>query len=158
MAPTTDNKIYLTSEGLQKIKDELEELKNITRPNAVERLSLARLQGDLSENNEYVSAKEQLAFIDGRLEELEDVVKNASLVGENRGPFQCVGFGCRVAVSSGKDEIVYHIVGEWEADPAQRKISHSSPLGQALMGRKVGEKIEFEAPVGKISYKICRIE
>jgi len=154
----TGGKIYLTPEGLQKIKEELEELKGKSRPEVVERLSLARLQGDLSENNEYVSAKEQLAFIDGRIEELEEVVKNASLVAEKSSSSPCVGIGCRVTVDSGKNQVIYHIVGEWEANPAERKISHSSPLGQALIGKKVGDEVQFDAPVGKISYKICKIE
>lgn len=153
-----DSKLYLTSEGFQKIKIELDELKNQKRPQTVERLSLARLQGDLSENNEYASAKEALAFIDERIEELEGVLKKVCLVDEKHGSCKCVGFGCKVAVHSDKSDTLYHIVGEWEADPSQKKISHSSPLGEALLGKKVGETVEFEAPAGKLLFKIVKID
>ena len=153
-----DDKVYLTSEGFEKIKKELDELKNKKRPDVVERLSLARIQGDLSENNEYASAKEELAFIDGRIEELEDVLQRVCMVDEKNRSHECVGLGCKVTVQSNKTETIYYIVGEWEADPGQKKVSHSSPLGRALLGKKVGEEVEFEAPVGKILYKILRIE
>jgi len=153
-----DNKVYLTKEGLEKINSELDYLKSKKRPNVVERLSLARMQGDLSENNEYASAKEELAFIDGRIEELEEILRKVCLVDDEKKQLTCVGLGCKVTIQSGKTEVIYHIVGEWEADPGQKKISHSSPLGQALLGRKVGEEVEFEAPAGKIFYKILKIE
>lgn len=153
-----DDKVYLTAQGFEKIKNELEELKNKKRPDVVERLSLARIQGDLSENNEYASAKEELAFMDGRIEELEDVLQRVSVVDEKTRSHDCVGLGCKVTVQSNEVEGIYHIVGEWEADPAQKKVSHSSPLGQALLGKKVGEEAAFEAPAGRILYKITRIE
>ena len=153
-----NNKVYLTKEGLQKIQKELDELRDKTRPRMVDRLSLARAQGDLTENNEYASAREELVFIDGRIEELEGVLQNICLIDENHSSCQCVGLGCRVTIITGENEQVYHIVGEWEADPVQRKVSHSSPLGQALIGKKIGEEVAFEAPVGKILYKILKIE
>lgn len=152
-----DDKVYLTKEGLQKAQKELEDLKNKTRPSTVERLTLARNQGDLSENNEYASAREELAFIDGRIEELEEMLKKVSLIDKNHKSCGCVGLGCQVTVLVDKEESVYHIVGEWEADPVQKKVSHSSPLGLALLGKKVGEEVEFEAPAGKIVYKIVKI-
>jgi transcription elongation factor GreA len=124
----------------------------------VERLSLARGQGDLSENAEYSSARDELAFIDGRIEEIEEILKNSVLVEEQKGPRNQVCLGCRVTVGNGKDEHIYHIVGEWEADPTEKKVSHSSPLGQALLGRKVGEEVEFEAPAGKTIFRILKIE
>lgn len=153
-----NDKVYLTSDGFQKIKKELDGLENQKRPQVVERLSSARLQGDLSENNEYASAKEELAFIDGRIEELGEVLKKVCLVDEKHGSCKCVGFGCKVTVQVGKNESLYNIVGEWEADPSQKKISHSSPLGQALLGKKVGETVEFEAPAGKLLFKITKID
>jgi len=153
-----EDKVYLTAEGFEKIKNELDELKNKKRPNVVERLSLARIQGDLSEDNEYASAKEELAFMDGRIEEIEDVLQRVSVVDEKTRSRDCVALGCKVTVQSNEVEGIYHIVGEWEADPAQKKVSHSSPLGQALLGKKVGEEAAFEAPAGKILYKITRIE
>lgn len=153
-----DEKVFLTREGYQNIKEELDALQNKTRPNVVERLALARQQGDLSENSEYTAARDELAFIDGRIEELEDIIKNAVVVEERKGPKGEVCLGCRVTVKTNGNEIVYHIVGEWEADPAQKKVSHTSPLGQALIGRKVGEEVEFEAPAGKIVFNIVKID
>ncbi len=153
-----DNKVYLTTEGFQKINGELEALKNKTRPQAVERLSLARSQGDLSENNEYASARDQLAFIDGRIEELEELIPRVSLVDKSHGDCGCVGLGCRVTVKNGKDQFIYHIVGEWEANPAEKKVSHSSPLGQALLGKKVGEEVAFDAPAGRILFRVIKID
>jgi len=152
------DKIYLTQEGFQSIQEELNTLKNKTRPRVVERLALARSQGDLSENTEYAAARDELAFVDGRIEELEEIIHCASLVKQNHGPKDTVCLGCKVTVKSANSESVYHIVGEWEADPAQKKVSHTSPLGRALLGRKVGEEIEFEAPAGKIIFNIVKIE
>ena len=154
----TEEKVYLTKEGFEKVSKEVDELKNVKRPAVVERLSLARLQGDLSENNEYASAKEELAFIDGRIEELEDVLQKVCIMAEKNGKIECVGLGCKVTVKVQENESVYHIVGEWEADPGQKKVSHSSPLGQALLGKRVGEEVEFEAPAGRILFKIIKIE
>jgi transcription elongation factor GreA len=153
-----NDKVFLTKEGFQKIQEEVNTLKEKSRPNVVDRLTLARMQGDLSENSEYSAARDELAFIDGRIEELEEILRNASLVKEETGPRDTVCLGCKVTVSNGKGEHIYHIVGEWEANPAEKKVSHSSPLGQALIGRKVGEEVEFEAPVGKILFKIVKIE
>lgn len=153
-----DDKIYLTQEGYQSIWEELETLKNKTRPKVVERLALARSQGDLSENAEYAAARDDLAFVDGRIEELEEIIRHASLVKQNNGPKEIVGLGCKVTVKGENGENVYHIVGEWEANPAQKKVSHTSPLGQALLGRKVGDEVEFEAPAGKVVFSIVKIE
>lgn len=153
-----NEKIYLTKEGLKKAEKELQELKNQTRPRVVDRLSLARMQGDLSENTEYTSARDELAFVDGRIEELEDILARAVLVEESDTPRDKVCLGCKVTVSNGKEENVYHIVGEWEANPAEKKVSHSSPLGQALLGKKAGDEVEFEAPAGKIVFKVLKVE
>lgn len=153
-----DNQVFLTKEGLLKLKDELSNLQSKTRPETVERLSLARLQGDLSENAEYASAREQLSFIDGRIEELEEIIKNVKLIEENKNNNGCVSLGCRVTVKVGDNQNVYHIVGEFEADPGLKKVSHSSPLGKALLGKRVGEDVEFEAPAGKVVFKILKIE
>lgn len=153
-----DERVYLTAEGFDKIKGELEALKNKTRPQVVERLALARAQGDLTENNEYASARDQLAFLDGRIEELEELMPKVVLMDKSHSSCDCVGLGCRVTVKNGQLESVYHIVGEWEANPAEKKVSHSSPLGRALLGKKVGEEITFKAPVGEILYKIIKID
>jgi len=122
-------KIQITKEGLEELKKELEELKNVKRPELVERLSDARTQGDLTENSDYHSAKNDLEFLDGRISEIEYVFRNA----------QVVASSSKNAVSVGK------------------KISHTSPLGKALIGKKIGEKVEVEAPAGKIIYEIVSI-
>ncbi len=153
-----DEKVFLTSEGFKKIEEEAETLRKVTRPQVVERLVLARSQGDLSENNEYAAARDQLAFLDGRLEELEDLISRAKIVDKSHGSCGCVGFGCRVTVNNGNADSVFHIVGDWEANPSEKKVSYSSPLGQALLGKKVGEEVNFEAPAGKILYKIINID
>lgn len=153
----SNNKIYLTQEGLAKIQQELRELKEEKRPRAVERLSSARMQGDLSENSEYVAAREELAFIDERIDELEDILNRAQLVASNSDK-KTVDIGCKVTVRVGNQEVDYFLVGDWEANPLQKKISVSSPLGQILRGKKVGDEFEFEAPVGKVLYKIVKIE
>jgi transcription elongation factor GreA len=152
----TVNKIVLTKDGLEELRRELEELTNVKRPEAVTRLASARELGDLSENSEYAAAKTDLSFIDGRILELEEIIHGAKVV-TTHGKSH-VDVGCKVTVVlNGKNE-AFRLVGEWEANPVERKISHSSPLGKALMGKKVGEKVEVEAPAGKILYKILNIE
>lgn len=149
-------KIMLTREGLAELKKEHGNLVNVKRPEAVSRLAVARGQGDLAENSEYTAAKQDLAFIDGRIAELELVLHEATVVVSHSK--KKIDVGCKVTLHiSGKKEI-FTIVGEWEADPLQKKISHFSPLGKALLGKKVGEKVEVEAPAGKITYKILNID
>jgi len=146
----------LTKEGLQELQAEYKDLASVKRSAAVIRLSDARELGDLSENSEYASAKQDLAFIDGRIAELEEILHGAKVITSH--PKGLVNVGCKVTIHvNGKKEI-FHVVGEWEADPSSKKISHSSPLGKALMGKKVGEIAEVEAPAGKILYKILGIE
>ncbi len=150
------HQVMLTQEGLEELKSEYETLINEKRPAAVQRLADARELGDLSENSEYAAAKQDLAFMDGRISELEEILHNAKIVtSHGKGS---VGVGSTVTVHiKGKKE-TFIIVGEWEADPMQKKISHESPLGKALIGKKVGEEIHVEAPAGKITYKVVSIE
>jgi transcription elongation factor GreA len=150
------NKIKLTKEGLEALKIELVNLRDVKRPKLVDRLANARSQGDLSENSDYQSAKEELEFLDGRIEELEEVIKGASVSTATKT--DGVDVGTRVTVKMGGNKIVFDIVGEWEADPINKKISHESPLGKALVGKKVGDEVEVEAPAGKIEYEILRVE
>lgn len=151
-----NDKIQFTTSGLTEIQSELDLLKTSKLSSAIERLARARDFGDLSENAEYHAAKEELSFIEGRIEELEDIVLRAQVVG-NKKSNGAVDIGCKVTVTvKGKDH-TYEIVGEWEADPLKKKISHTSPLGQALVGKKKGEQVEFEAPAGKVIYKIKKI-
>ncbi len=149
-------KVVLTREGLNQLKKEFGDLVNIKRPEAVARLAAARGQGDLSENSEYAAARQDLAFIDGRIVELETVINEAKVIASH--PKSKIDVGCKVTLHVNGKKDTFTIVGEWEADPMQKKISHSSPLGKALLGKKVGEKVEVEAPVGKIKYKILSIE
>src|SRR3989344_1480857 len=150
-------KIELTSQGAIELKKELDELVNVKRPKVVDRLSNARLQGDLSENSDYHNAKDELEFLDGRISELEDVLKYATVVkqGAKNGG---IALGTHVTLKFNGNQHVYEIVGDWEADPMKKKISHTSPLGQALFGKKIGDKVEVDAPAGKISYEILSIE
>ena len=150
------NTVKLTKEGLEALKKELIDLRDVKRPKLVDRLANARSQGDLSENSDYQSAKEELEFLDGRIEELEEVVKGASVVPVSKAGG--VDVGTKVTVKVGGNKIIFNIVGEWEADPVNKKISHESPLGKALFGKKVGEKVEVEAPAGKIEYQILAVE
>lgn len=145
-------KIYLTKEGLEELKQEFEELSKVKRPEILNRVSQARNMGDLSENAEYTVAREELSFIDGRIEELEELLKQAVLISNNHSSTIKLGSTVKVITTDGKEE--FTVVGEWEADPKDRKISHESPLGKALLGKKVGEKVEVEAPAGKIIYTI----
>lgn len=151
-----NNKIVVTKEGLDTLKAEYEELMNVKRPAAVTRLATAREQGDLSENSEYTDAKQNLSFIDGRIAELEVVLHGVKVVTSHTK--DQVDVGCKVTLHINGKKEEFMVVGEWEADPSSKKISHESPLGKALLGKKVGEKIEVEAPAGKILYKILHIE
>jgi len=149
--------VQLTKQGFNTLKDELEKLANVKRPKLVERLSYARSQGDLAENSDYTNAKEELEFLDGRILELEGVLKNASVVNGN-GKKGAVDIGKKVTVRVDGQKTIFEMVGEWEADPKNKKISPESPLGAALIGKKVGEKIEVEVPAGKVVYEILAIE
>jgi transcription elongation factor GreA len=151
------NKIKLTKQGLETLVGELKELRDTQRPKLVERLANARSQGDLSENSDYQSAREELEFLDGRIDELEEVVKTASVVSSSKNG-SGIGVGAAVTVKVNGTKTIFNIVGEWEADPVNKKISHESPLGRALVGKSVGDKVEVEAPAGKLQYEILAIE
>jgi len=153
-----EDKVYLTREGLENLKKEYESLTKVRRPLAVERLQATRVVGELVEDGDYTQAKQDLAYIDGRIAELEEVINKAILISEDKGSHKQVGLGCRVTVDFSGKKGVFYLVGEWEADPLQKKISHESPLGRALLGKKVGDKVEVEAPAGKLTYTILDIE
>lgn len=149
--------IQMTKVGIEALSKELTELIKTKRPKLVERLAFARGEGDLSENSDYQSAREELEFMDGRISEIEEVLKNALIVSVN-GKNDNVGVGTKITVKFNGEKHVFEMVGEWEADPVNRKISPESPLGKALFGRKVGDKTEVEAPAGKVTYEILAIE
>lgn len=152
-------KVFLTKEGLEELKKEHEEISRVKRPAIVKRLSQARDQGDLSENAEYHAAREELSFVDGRIDELEELLKSVVVIEDHAktGADRSVELGSKVTIKIDGREEVYSVVGEFEADPAEKKISHESPLGKALIGKKVGQEVEVEAPVGKIIYRIVSI-
>ncbi len=155
----TINSLKITQEGLEVLKKELDVLLNDKRPKLVDRLSNARSQGDLSENSDYSNAKEELEFLDGRITEIEDVLQHAEVVStSSNGSNSGVSVGTKVNLKVNGKELLYHVVGEWEADPMNKKISNTSPIGQALMGKKAGDKVEVEAPVGKVVYEIISLE
>ena len=152
-----NKQIQITQKGFAKLQNELSELVKTKRPRLVERLENARSQGDLSENSDYQSARDELDFLDGRIDELKAVLENCQIV-KGTGNGGQVDIGTKVSLKINGDKITYEIVGEWEAKPIEQKISHASPLGQALVGKKVGDKVEVEAPAGKISYEILAID
>lgn len=150
-------KTQLTQEGFDTLKKEYEDLSNVKKPYAVDRLHKARSMGDLSENSEYTAAKEELAFVEGRIQEIEEILKEVEIVANHSSGNQ-IELGTSVTVEvNGKKEL-FQIVGEFEADPMSKKLSHTSPIGQALIGKKQGEWVEVEVPAGKIKYKIVEIK
>jgi len=151
-----DKKIYLTKEGLAQLKKELKELSNVKRPDVLARVTQARNMGDLAENAEYAAAREELSFIDGRIDELGELLKNAEVI-KGTSSHTIVKLGSTVTLHAKGKKDTFTVVGEWEADPKEKKISHESPLGKVLIGKKVGDKIEVEAPAGKISYTVISI-
>ncbi len=152
-------KIFVTKQGLEELKEELHDLEKVKRPQVLERVSQARAMGDLSENSEYTAAREELSLIDGRIEELADMLKRVEIIDEEQAAQRtsAVQLGSTVTVKINGKKEVFEVVGEWEADPQEKKISHESPLGMALMGKALNEKIEVEAPAGKIIYHIVEI-
>ncbi|KKP68588.1 MAG: Transcription elongation factor GreA [Candidatus Roizmanbacteria bacterium GW2011_GWA2_35_19] len=150
-------KTQLTKSGFENLKKELDELVTKKRPYAVERLHKARSMGDLSENSEYSAAKEDLAFVEGRVQEIEAILKTVEVV-ENHASGNKIEVGTSVTVEiDGKKEL-FQIVGEFEADPMNKKLSQTSPIGQALVGKKPGDWVEVKVPAGKIKYKIVEIK
>lgn len=152
----TQQNFHFTSDGLKELKEELKTLKEERLPQLIERVAVARSHGDLSENSEYAAAREDLSFVEGRVEELENLISKAKLIKSKKTKDE-VKLGCRVTVGVNGKEQTFEVVGEWEADPMEQKISDTSPLGKALMGKKKGDKVEIEAPAGKVTYQVKKI-
>lgn len=150
------NKNLLTKKGYEKIKKEYEELKNVKRPAALERLQRARAMGDLRENSDYHAAREELGWIDGRLQELEEILKNAEVVEESQDD-SIVQLGDTVELEVSGSKITITLVGEHEGDPLNNKFSINSPLGSALLGKSINTEVEVSTPSGKKLYKIVKI-
>ncbi len=153
-----DKKI-LTPEGARKIREELEQLKGPARTALAARLRAAIQQGDLSENADYTSAKEEQGFLEGRILDLENLIKSAEIIDPQTTPRDVVSLGCKVhVVDEENEEDVFEIVGSQEGNSRARKISHESPIGKALMGHKAGESVSVPTPSGPRSFRIVKIE
>ena len=151
--------VYVTEEGLQKIKDELAYLTNDKREDLANKLQAAIAQGDLKENADYHAAKEEQAFVEGRIKDLEDSLRRAEII-EAAGPSDRVRVGSKVTVVEEgfeDEEETYTIVGAHEADPANGLISNESPIGSALIGAKKGQVVSAETPGGQIRFQIQAI-
>jgi len=149
---------YLTTEGKAKLEAELIELKGPRREELSKRLRSAIQMGDLSENADYHQAKEDQGFLEGRIQEIEYLLRNVVIIGKNTSK-DIVGVGSSVTIQEGNFPVeTYHVVGAKEADPRNGKISNESPIGRAVIDHKVGEVVEAETPAGKIKLKILKIE
>lgn len=151
------DKMQLSKESLEKIKKELAELKTKKRAEIAQRIKEAKEFGDLAENADYQTAKEEQAFLEGRIAELENLLKNATITNKN-GSVAIIGIGSTVVVSSRGREEKFILVDSPSSDPSVGKISVESPIGRALLGRRKGEEVEIIVPRGKVKYKILKIE
>jgi transcription elongation factor GreA len=150
---------YLTAEGAKRLREELEYLKGPGREQLAGRLRAAIQQGDLSENADYHAAKEEQGFLEGRIMELEQILHNAVIIEEMEKKPNEVGIGSYVTIQEEDfPPETYHLVGPKEADPKNMRISHASPIGAVLMGRKVGDKVTAKTPAGSIELKVVKIE
>lgn len=153
-------KNLLTYAGLRKLEDELHDLKVVKRKEVAGKIKEAREQGDLSENAEYDAAKDEQRDIELRIEELEKLLKNAEVVVEDEIDLEKISVGCQVKVleMDEDEEMEFRIVGSTEANSLQNKISNESPVGHALLGKKVGDVVDVETQVGVIQYKVLEIQ
>ena len=152
-----DKPVLLTKEGLQALEEELEQLVNVRRADVAERIRQARDFGDIAENAEYTEAKNEQSLVEGRIQTLEAMVRNAVLIEEESRERGVVAVGAQVNVSSEEGEERYSIVGAAEADPLNGRISNESPLGRALLGHKAGDEVEWTSPIGTSRVKILSV-
>lgn len=150
---------YFTPDGLKKLQDELNQLKNVERPKISQQIAEARDKGDLSENAEYDAAKDAQGLLELRISKLEDVIANARLIDDSKLDTSRVLVLCKVRIKNKKtgQELSYTLVAESEADLKSGKISVTSPIGKGLLGKKVGETAEIEVPNGKIQFEVMEI-
>jgi transcription elongation factor GreA len=148
--------VLLTKDGLRALEDELEQLVDVRRSEVAERIRQARDFGDISENAEYTEAKNEQSLLEGRIQTLEVMVRNAVMIEEPR-QHGVVAVGSQVSVSSDEGEESYSIVGAAEADPLAGRISNESPLGRALLGHKPGDEVEWTSPIGTSRVKILSV-
>lgn len=155
-----DKKNILTYEGLQKLEAELQNLKVVRRKEVAQKIKEAREQGDLSENAEYDAAKDEQRDIETRIDEIEKILKNAEVVVEEEVDLDKISIGCRVRIldCDENEELEYKIVGSTEANSLKSKISNESPVGKALIGKRVGDVVPVETHVGVLEYKVLEIQ
>ncbi|MBS3983980.1 MAG: transcription elongation factor GreA [Selenomonadales bacterium] len=155
----SEKEVLLTAEGRKKLEDELEHLKMSKRPEVAERIREAIGHGDISENSEYDDAKNEQAFVEGRILTLESMLRNARLIDTTELDHTVVGVGSTVILYDveAEEELEYTLVGSAEASPLQHKISNESPVGRAVMGKKVGDTVEVSVPVGMLKYEVREI-
>lgn len=154
----SDDTVLVTKGGLKKLQEELDLLKNVRRKEVAQRLKEAISYGDLSENSEYEEAKNEQAFIEGRIIELESKIKNAKIVRGHGTQSVQIGSVVKLRKSGARDEEEYTIVGTTEADPFENKISNDSPIGEAIMDRLVGERVQVKSPSGTTTYEIAGLK
>ena len=154
-----DKRVLLTEEGLKKLEDKLDYLKSVKRIEIAERLKAAIALGDLSENSEYEDAKNEQAFLEGEIIDLETKIRNSDIIQSNGGS-DVVQMGQKVVIKDLEfdEEMTYSIVGSAEADPTEFRISNESPVGAAIIGQKVGSTVELHVPAGVLQYKIMEIK
>ncbi|MDP3992795.1 MAG: transcription elongation factor GreA [bacterium] len=150
--------ILITEEGLEKVKSELNELLTVRRPEVINRIKGAKELGDLSENAEYSAAKEEQSFVEGRIQEVEEIIKHAKIAASNADCNGSIAIGCHVTVLVDGEQDKFELVGPTESDPAKGKISVDSPVGKALLGHKAKDTVSVETPDGKIQYKIISVD
>ncbi|MFD2637616.1 transcription elongation factor GreA [Piscibacillus salipiscarius] len=150
---------YMTEEGLEKLNQELNELKTVRRPEVVERIKVARSFGDLSENSEYDAAKDEQAFVESRIAQVENMIRNAVIIENDDESSDIVQLGKTVKFVElpDGDEEEYQIVGSAESDPFEGRISNDSPMAQSLLGKKVGDQVTVQTPGGEIDVKIVDV-
>ena len=155
-----DKKNILTYQGLQKLEEELQNLKVVRRKEVAQKIKEAREQGDLSENAEYDAAKDEQRDIEARIEDIEKILKNAEVVVEEEVELDKISIGCKVKILDVEEneELEYKIVGSTEANSLQGKISNESPVGKALLGAKIGDVVKVETHVGELEYKVLEIQ
>lgn len=151
--------IYLTAEGETKLRSELEDLKGAKREEIAKRLRIAIQQGDLSENADYIVTKQEQGFVEGRIQELEQILRHAIIIEENHDNPEVIEIGARVTIQEGEyPPETFHLVGPNEANPREGRISHESPIGQALLGKRVDDEVSAKVPNGVVHLKVLKIE
>lgn len=156
----SDKEVILTQDGLQKLEDELENFKSVKRREVAERIKIAIGYGDISENSEYEDAKNEQAFIEGRIIKLEKLLRNARIINNDEIDTDIVSIGSTVIVEDLElgDKMEYTIVGTAESDPLKNRISNESPVGKAILGKQKGIIVDVNVPAGMIQYKILEIK